>query len=31
LIRTRRECVPLTFTVAGRSKTIRFGVGGACR
>jgi len=31
LIRKRPECVPLTFTVAGRSRTIRFGVGGACR
>jgi hypothetical protein len=31
LLRTRPQCVPLTFTVAGRSKTVRFGVGGACR
>lgn len=29
-IRTRRECVPLTFTVGRRSQTVRFGIGGAC-
>lgn len=31
LLRTRRQCVPLTFTVGRRSQTVRFGVGGACR
>jgi hypothetical protein len=31
LIRTRRQCVPLTFTVGRRSQTVRFRVGGACR
>lgn len=29
-LRSRRACIPLTFTVAGRSKTVRFGLGGAC-
>jgi hypothetical protein len=31
LIRTRRQCVPLTVTVGRRSQTVRFGIGGACR
>jgi hypothetical protein len=31
LIRARRECVPLTFTVGRRSQTVQFGLGGACR
>jgi hypothetical protein len=31
LIRSRRQCVPLTFTVGRRSRTVRFGVGAACR
>jgi hypothetical protein len=31
LLRTEAECVPLTFTVAGRSATVRFGVGKRCR
>jgi len=30
LLRTRAACVPLTFTVAGRSATVRFGVGKRC-
>jgi hypothetical protein len=29
-LRTRAACVPLTFTVAGRSATVRFGVGKRC-
>jgi hypothetical protein len=31
LLRTRSACVPLTFTVGRRSKTVRFGVGRRCR
>jgi hypothetical protein len=31
LLRARRECVPLTFTVGRRSQTVRFGLGGRCR
>ena len=31
LLRTRRECVPLTFTVGRRSQTVSFGLGGRCR
>mgnify|MGYP001047277723 CR=1 FL=1 len=30
LLRARRECVPLTFTVGRRSQTVRFGLGGSC-
>lgn len=30
-LRTRAACVPLAFTVAGRSATVRFGVGKRCR
>jgi hypothetical protein len=30
LLRERADCVPLTFTVAGRSRTVRFGVGRRC-
>jgi hypothetical protein len=30
LLRSRSACVPVTFTVAGRSKTVRFGVGKRC-
>jgi hypothetical protein len=30
LLRARAACVPLTFTVAGQSKTVRFGVGKRC-
>jgi len=29
-LRSRARCVPLTFTVAGRSATVRFGVGKRC-
>lgn len=29
-LRARAACVPLTFTVAGRSATVRFGVGKRC-
>ena len=29
-LRSRAACVPLTFTVAGRSTTVRFGVGKRC-
>jgi hypothetical protein len=29
-LRSRAACVPLTFTVAGRSATVRFGVGKRC-
>ncbi|HEX4747668.1 MAG TPA: hypothetical protein VFU99_12390 [Gaiellaceae bacterium] len=29
-LRTKAACVPLTFTVAGRSATVRFGVGKRC-
>jgi hypothetical protein len=28
--RSRRECVPLVFTVGHRSRTVRFGLGGRC-
>jgi hypothetical protein len=28
LLRARRECVPLTFTVGRRSRTVRFALGG---
>lgn len=31
LLRSRAACVPLTFTVAGRSRTVRFGLGRACQ
>jgi hypothetical protein len=31
LLRARRECVPLTFTVGRRSQTVRFGLDGRCR
>jgi hypothetical protein len=31
LLRARRECMPLTFTVGQRSQTVRFGLGGRCR
>ena len=30
LLRSRAACVPLTFSVAGRSRTVRFGLGRAC-
>jgi len=30
LIRTRHQCVPLTFTVGRHSQTVRFGIGRAC-
>ena len=30
-LRARTACVPLTFTVEGESKTIRFGVGTRCK
>ena len=30
-LRSRAACVPLTFTVARRSTTVRFGVGKRCR
>ena len=29
-LRSRAACVPLTFTVAGRTSTVRFGVGKRC-
>jgi hypothetical protein len=29
-LRARAACVPLTFTVAGRSATVRFGIGKRC-
>ncbi len=29
-LRSRAACVPLTFTVAGQSSTVRFGVGKRC-
>jgi hypothetical protein len=31
LLKARSACVPLTFTVAGRSAGVRFGVGKRCR
>jgi hypothetical protein len=30
LLRSRAACVPITFTVGGRSATVRFGVGKRC-
>ena len=30
-LRTRKACVPLTFTVEGESRTLRFGIGTRCK